>query len=259
MVATSTQEKNQIHAIMLAAGTGSRLSKNNMAHPPKCLLEFEGKSLLHRHIEILTSLGILKLTIVIGYRCEEIIAEAQKFREKILISFELNKEFTMGSLVSLWCTRKTLRSNYPILFMDADVLYHRRIIKLLTSNTKNSVIPYDKVFDLGNEPVKLCLVNQKAVEFGKSINCKYDQIGEWPGFLKLSPLKAATLADYLEEYINMGQTQLPCEEAIRKMLLNSSRDEFDYVDITGIPWIEIDFIEDLDKATFEILPAIKKY
>jgi choline kinase len=32
--------------------------------------------------------------------------------------------------------------------------------------------------------------------------------------------------------------------------------KFDYEDITGLPWIEIDFEEDIRKAEAEILPKL---
>ena len=44
-------------AIILAAGTGNRLGKYSN-NKPKSLLEFNGKSLLKRHIEILKSQNI---------------------------------------------------------------------------------------------------------------------------------------------------------------------------------------------------------
>ena len=38
-----------MHAIILAAGRGSRLSEHNPEGDPKCLMEFGGCSLLARH------------------------------------------------------------------------------------------------------------------------------------------------------------------------------------------------------------------
>jgi choline kinase len=35
--------------------------------------------------------------------------------------------------------------------------------------------------------------------------------------------------------------------------------QIDCLDITGLPWIEIDFPEDLERAHDEILPALKSY
>ena len=53
-----------MRALMLAAGRGIRL---HGAHPPKILLEFGGKSLLARHIEILQLYGITQLSLGVGY------------------------------------------------------------------------------------------------------------------------------------------------------------------------------------------------
>ena len=61
-----------MESIMLAAGIGARLSESTKNYPPKCLLKFNGKSLLARHIEILKSSKIQKLTLIVGYKAEEI-------------------------------------------------------------------------------------------------------------------------------------------------------------------------------------------
>jgi choline kinase len=48
---------------------------------------------------------------------------------------------------------------------------------------------------------------------------------------------------------------MPHEEAIRDMLIERGR-EFEVADITGLPWIEIDFTEDVARATREVLPHV---
>ncbi len=64
---------NIMKAIILAAGIGNRLG-NYAEKKPKSLLEFDGKSLLKRHIEILLANKIDALTIVTGYESELIKA-----------------------------------------------------------------------------------------------------------------------------------------------------------------------------------------
>ena len=53
-------------AIILAAGTGNRLGEYSN-NKPKSLLEFNGKSLIKRHIEILITYNIETITIVTGF------------------------------------------------------------------------------------------------------------------------------------------------------------------------------------------------
>ncbi|MDP7548498.1 MAG: hypothetical protein QGF20_14500, partial [Alphaproteobacteria bacterium] len=43
---------------------------------------------------------------------------------------------------------------------------------------------------------------------------------------------------------------------IRDVLLTSPRGTFAFEDITGVPWVEIDFAADIEHAKAEILPRI---
>ena len=97
------------------------------------------------------------------------------------------------------------------------------------------------------------------MEFRKSISGNFDRIGEWPGLLKLSPEWASRLAAKLGQYIKTGRTGEPYEEAIRDILLDAAPGTFAIADISGIPWIEIDFDEDLRRANQVILPAINNF
>ena len=62
-----------MHAIILAAGTGSRLEQHYPDERPKCLMEFGGRSLLTRHLELLYQLGIRQTDLVVGYQADRVI------------------------------------------------------------------------------------------------------------------------------------------------------------------------------------------
>ena len=87
----------------------------------------------------------------------------------------------------------------------------------------------------------------------------YDQIGEWPGLMRLSPKSANLIADDLDAGIVNGDLDSPYEDSMRRVILGSSDDEFEFIDITGLPWIEIDFPKDLEKAKSIVLPKIDDY
>jgi choline kinase len=61
-----------MHAILLAAGRGSRLVEYNPQGHPKCLMEFAGGSLLARHLELLHRLGIHQADLVVGFEADRI-------------------------------------------------------------------------------------------------------------------------------------------------------------------------------------------
>lgn len=244
---------------MLAAGTGSRLSNNDETQSPKSLLQFEGKSLLERHIEILRSFDIENLTLVVGYRADEIIAEIKSLGAEDFVEIVMNEDYLQSSMVSLWCAREPLTSGADILFMDADVLYHPDMIGRLASHHQSDCILMDRNFEHGDEPVKLCIKDGKIVEFRKIIDVDCDHLGEWPGFMVWSSTSATKLAGILSRYMYHSVKDAPYEEAFREILLESDENTIQIEDITGMPWIEIDFPEDLLRAENEILTAINNY
>ena len=248
-----------MESIMLAAGIGSRLSDNDENHPPKCLLRFNGKSLLARHIETLKFCGIKKLTLIVGYRAVEIEAEIKKIDNTGFVETIFNPEYLLGSIVSLSYAKKTMESGTNILFMDADVLYHPDLIQRLASSTHDCHILYDRNYEPGDDPVLLCFNDTKIVEFKKEPHITCNHIGEWPGFVKWSPKAAMELSNIIQRRISSGQTKQPCEDAFREYMLKSELQNIYCDDITGIPWIEIDFPDDINRAHNVILPAIKNY
>ena len=96
-------------AIILAAGIGKRLGKISGGRP-KCLLEFDGISLLHRHIAVLTELGISEILVVTGFCEDEIIAELGKLTVNTIVKTEFNPDYESGSVVSLWTARACLEA-----------------------------------------------------------------------------------------------------------------------------------------------------
>lgn len=247
-----------MEAIMLAAGIGARLSQNDENYLPKCLLQFDGQSLLARHIDILRAAEIKKLTLVVGYRKEDIKAELAAIDATDFVETIANPDFRDGSIVSLFCAAKVMRSGTEILFMDADVLYHPNLIQRLAASTENSHILYDTDYEPGDEPVMLCLVNGKIVEFKKNVNIVSDIRGEWPGFVKWSAVAASQIADIIDGILAEGAVKQPYEDAFREYMLSAEEASVRCDDITGLPWIEIDFPEDLERARDVILPALKR-
>ncbi len=249
---------SSLNVILLAAGMGQRLSGGDPGFPPKCLLRFDGMSLLQRHLELLGSGGLISsVTVVVGYQSDHIKKEVAELKPNLDINFIQNDRFDRGSNLSLWHALDVLKCGQPVLFMDADVLYAPALLDSLVSETDKSVVPYDTGFEPGDEPVKVCLRDGKAVDFGKIVGQSYETIGEWPGFMRLSPAAARFVANSLDQQVKAGSIDMPCEDSFRSMILAARADEIEFHDVVGIPWIEIDFPEDIKRAQQIIAPRIK--
>ena len=243
-------------AVILAAGVGSRLYGDDGTQPPKALLKFGGKSLLQRHIETLKSLGVDGVTLVVGYRKEELLDEIGAIGASDYVTPIVNPDFRQGPVVSFWMARDTLTSSGDVLFMDADVLYHPRLLERLITAPEANCFLFDQEIDAGEDPVRLCIRNGVLVDFGKMIEGDFDSVGEWPGFLKLSAPTAQLIVEAAERLIAAGQRDLAYEPAMREVLLAEPAGTFGFTDISGIPWVEIDFPDDLRRANSEIIKRI---
>ncbi|MEH2050613.1 phosphocholine cytidylyltransferase family protein [Nostoc sp.] len=244
-------------AIILAAGVGRRLGKDGQIQP-KCLLKFNGKSLLERHLNYLRHYQIDEVVIAVGYQAQRIQDEIKALGAENWVSTVYNPDYTKGSVISLWTVRQHLAAGDDILLMDADVLCDRRIIEqLVKTNIPNSFL-LDRDFEPGDEPVKLCVKDNYLVEFRKQValGLVYDLIGESVGFFRFGSAAGQRLTSRTEKYVADGRDDEPYEEVIRDLLLETP-EEFGYEDITGLPWLEIDFPQDIQRAQNDILPQIE--
>jgi len=248
-----------MRAIILAAGQGNRLSEFNPDARPKCLLEFGGKSLLARQMDSLFSCGVNQVTLVVGYEADQVIDHVGTLSTRPEVAFVYNPAYTDGSVLSLLAAKDSLTNGTSVLVLDADVLFHPQIMRSLVDSPIPNCYLIDRDFAAGDEPVKIAVQQGKMVEFRKKLpaDLEYDTLGESVGFFKFSGDCAATIAHICAGYKTEGLLDAPHEEALRDVLLASPSD-FDCEDVTGLPWLEVDFPEDVERAIKEILPAIRK-
>ncbi|MEM7541292.1 MAG: phosphocholine cytidylyltransferase family protein [Pseudomonadota bacterium] len=244
-----------MHAILLAAGVGKRLSK--VTGKPKCLLEFGGQTLLDRHLDALRTCRINKLTVCVGYQRESIEAALQDVSD-IEITIVYNPDFELGSVVSLWTTRSAITNDEGVLLMDADVLYPYRVLTALVTGAPPNCLLIDRDFTPGDEPVKICLQDREIVEFRKHVDpaLAYTSCGESLGFFKFNHSTATALFARCGEYVRTNRQTQPHEEVLRDLILETP-ENFDVVDVSGAPWLEIDFPEDVERAKNEVFPRIQ--
>ena len=242
--------------VMLAAGVGSRLGFAGRDHPAKILLRFGGKSLLQYHIETLRGQGIDELVLGVGYHYQDINQEIAELGAQDFVRTVFNESYEEGNIVTLWTLRDELCCDEAVLLMDADVLYDKELISRLLHSSHQNCLLLDRDFDPGDEPVKLCIRDGEIIEFRKWLSAEFDFCGESVGFFKLSAEAARNIVMQTDLYLCQGRRHEPYEEVIRDVLLTSSRGTFSFEDVTGTPWIEIDFVVDIERANAEILPRI---
>ena len=244
-----------MRAILLAAGMGRRIG-GGKGHPPKCLLQFGKKSLLQRHLEFLRQYGVCDVVIGVGFKAEMIQAELRALDLNEAVKTIFNPRYKEGSNLTLWSLRDELIRGDEILLMDTDVLCDHRMIRTLVNTSHENCFLMDREFEPGEEPVKLCVRDGALIEFRKHIDVSFDFCGESVGFFLLKNEICHRLVEACELFTRKPEECY--EEALREVLLNTHPGQFGYEDITGLPWIEIDFQKEIEKAQNIILPRLKE-
>lgn len=246
-----------MRAILLAAGQGLRLQYPPDRQLPKCLLRIGAMSLLARHRQLLVNAGVEEIVLAVGFRRDLLEAELERLNWRPeLVN---NERYDRGSMLTLHTVADALTRGGEVLLMDADVLYHERIMTALVEGAqRTNRLLIDRNFDEGDEPVKVCVRDGKPIELRKRLapGLQYDTMGESVGFFRLDEPAACRLAQLVAGHIDNSGSDLPHEEAVRDLLQEGSHG-FEVIDVTGVPWIEIDFAADVLRAEHEVLPRLQ--
>jgi choline kinase len=232
-------------AIILAAGSSKRLGKLT-EHTPKCLLSLGDKTILQHQIENLISNGIRDIVLVTGF-CEEMIKQACGSACRYIS----NPLFaTTNSIYSLWLAREEAREGFVVL--NSDVVFHPQLLARLLNSPCPDALIISYHGSLGDEEMKVKVQSERVCDISKELNPEEAQ-GENVGIVKFSPQGARVLFDKIEELVSGGTVNAWLPLAFQKIC---SHYNLFAVSTDGLPWTEIDFPEDLEKARKEIYPRI---
>ena len=109
-----------MQAIILLAGYGSRLNRNDLPH--KCFLSFNGETLLSRHLSCLKVLDIECVHLVVGHNKETVKEYVYNLNPGLDYNFVDNDAYlTTGNTLSMVMGLRHCRGD--VLILDGDVLY----------------------------------------------------------------------------------------------------------------------------------------
>jgi choline kinase len=240
-----------VHAIVLAAGAARRLAPLT-DRTNKCLLPVGSRSLLDRMLAALAACGVADTTIVVGHCADQVRALAGTRFAGMRVHYIDNPEYRRGSVLSLYAAREILRSG-PALVMDADVLFPHEFLRRLLAGSGHCAVLVDRGFSDTGEEIKAYSRDGRVITLSKKVvPPAWDAVGENVGFFRTDDA-GATLCTLLEQVIADGTGLEEYEEAMHRLM---HRHDVRPVDVTGLPWTEMDFVEDLRRAEAEVLPRV---
>ena len=241
--APQAEVNGPLNVVILAAGMGTRLGRPM----PKPLTPLaDGRSILRRQLESLyaTFGDRARITIVVGFRPEQIMAAAAEVR------FAYNERFehtnTSKSLL------KALRGIHSggVLWLNGDVVFDPALLAEITP-----VIERDESFvcvntaTVGEEEVKYTAdLGGFITQLSKSV---VGGLGEAVGINYIASADRPTLAEHLEGCADSDYFERGIESAIEV-----DRMRVLALDISEFFVVEVDFADDLERANVEVSKTV---
>jgi choline kinase len=241
-------------AVVLAAGVARRLAPLT-DHTQKSLLPVGGRPILARMLEALDAVGVRQIVIIVGHCADQVEALAASGPPALTIRCLHNPEYRKGSALSLYTARDVITLG-PALIMDADVVFPQEFLRRLVGSLAANALLIDRGFTDTGEEVKIYIRGERVIALGKKVVPQaWDQVGEGVGFFKSDAAAGVDLAELLERVIDQSRGICEYEDALHLLV---RRHRVQAVDVTGLPWTEVDYVEDLRRAQSTIYPQIAR-
>lgn len=224
-------------AFLLAAGRGSRISKN-IPNIPKCTLDVGGRPLIRKTVDMLLENGI-DVTVIVGYRYKEIL----RVLEGCPVHIVHNPFYDVtNSIGSLWMAENMgFFGEEDTIIANGDVFWSQEILDFMKDHRADGDIymlgDSDRVLDgdyfFGTE-------NGILRRYGKELTVG-ERDCEYVGIAYLSASFIPRFLGRLNEMIDDQCHGKWWEDAIYSL---SAEHPIPVKDIAGMFWAEVDFIED---------------
>lgn len=242
-------------AVVLAAGEGTRL-RPLTEDRPKCLVELAGRPLLAWQLTALGAAGIDDVTIVTGYRADQIAGGSRRVH---------NPRFAETNMVaSLMCARDAFDGTDDVVIAYGDIVYEPRLVTALTGARSDVAIVMDRAWarlwelrmedPLADAETLRLDPDGYLVELGRTPRTRADIEGQYVGLILV---RARAGAEWCDRYDALDP-EGPYEGRDRDhmfmtaylQLLIDAGVRVDAVPVDG-GWLEVDTLEDL--AAYETL------
>jgi L-glutamine-phosphate cytidylyltransferase len=231
-------------AIILSAGQGSRLG-HLVDHRPKCLIEFNGRSLLDRQLDTLEAEGVHEAVVVTGFH-DELIEQALARRTggpKVRTIY--NPFYKVADNTgSLYMARSELAGE--CLVWNGDTLVSQALMARVVGNDRSGIcVTIDRKADgYDDDDMKVVEEGGRLTAIGKRISAGVN--AESIGLLAFRAGGAERFREAIEAAMRTPEgTTIWYLRVINQIAQDG---EVWTLDIEGEEWGEVDFPPDVDAA-----------
>lgn len=235
-------------AIILSAGQGSRLLPLTR-DVPKCLIDFNGRTLLGWQVAALAANGVTDIVVVTGFRTERVEDHAlQLYRDTgVRIRTVFNPFFQVAdNLGTCWIVREEMDRDFIIL--NGDTIVSDEIVARLIAGARDAItVTVDVKDEYDDDDMKVSRDESGRLhQIGKRL-LPPDTNAESIGMLAFTGEGPAIFRNQVDQ---MMRTPEGVERwYLRAIDIIAKGNRVGTVSIAGLPWQEVDFPQDVDAAS----------
>lgn len=241
-------------SVILAAGKATRLYPLTK-EMPKSLLVVGDKTILEHQFDSLRRLDLSEVVVVTGYLSGMLEQNINVVSDSYPFSISLvhNPLYAdTNNIYSLWLAKDRLIGE-PFLCLHADVLFDPAILDpSLTNSFDICLVADDKVLE---ETMKIRVEDGKVTSVGKHVTMQ-GASGTFLGLAWFSTTGSNRMFQELEKIVESGQTNGYFTDAVEELIRGGLA--VGACSTRRLPWIEIDFPEELEEARTKVYPKISQ-
>ena len=245
-----------MQAILLAAGMGKRLGKYTSGQT-KCMVRVGGKTLLEHAADALRQAGVTRLTIVVGYAAQPLIAFARDKLRDMELTFIENADYAdTNNIYSLYLARDVLAQDDTLL-LESDLIFEPALLREMIACPEENVVAVAKYEQWMDGTVTLLSPDGHILEFIDRTEFSFAHVEEYFKTVNVYKFSRAFSREkyipFLNAYIKAYGKNEYYESALKAIAHLSHAELFAYR-LGKLRWYEIDDAQDLDIADTMFAP-----
>lgn len=234
-------------AIIFNSGLGHRMGDETKLHHKSMTVLYNGETIFHRQIRLLSAAGVTDFVITTGPFEEQLKGEAAKF-PGLNFTFVPNPIYDKTNYIySMYLARDFIDDD--MLFLHGDLVFNQKLAHDMINNDYQSCATVHFTKALPEKDFKGRVIDGKVHEV--SIKIFDENCFAFQPFYKMSKATASAWVGKVVEYIHKGEDKCYAENALNEIFaaLNvyAYSYENDFID-------EIDNMEDFVRVNAQIQP-----
>lgn len=229
-------------AFILAAGKGSRISKEIGEIPKSTLKTKNGEPIIRHTVKMLLSMNI-EPVVCVGYQKGK-IAQAL---EGLPVTFIYNPFFSVtNNMASLWFAQEYMQTQDDLMILSADVIVEKQLLERVYASQGDILLAVE-IADIGRGDYYFTLDSKRNIcAFGPDIPEKKRDCANI-GIAKVSGHAVPLFKRRLNELVDAEKYQVYFENILLSFI-ETGELAVEVVDVSGLDWHEIDYYIDYEKA-----------